>query len=144
MSFCSNSLPIQELHERPQDGVSVRLCSVVVGWAFDLVQDFSHLTHAAVDTSLKTAERGGGLSRTVPARVAEDSPCTVRFGLLVCVWEIPLSEHSAKVVQEGAELHLQLIEDVGSLRIQLRHMEMKRGRRMMTGYLKPSQSVNSQ
>lgn len=116
----------------------------MVGWAFDLVQDFSHLTHAAVDTSLKTAGRGGVLSGTVPVRVAEASRCTVGSCLLVCAREIPLSKHSAEVVQEGAELHLQLIEEVGCLRIQLRHVEMKRGRKMMTGYLKPSQSVNGQ
>lgn len=47
-------LPIQELHERPQHGVSICLGSVVVGWAFDLVQDLSHLTHAAVNASLET------------------------------------------------------------------------------------------
>lgn len=50
-------LPIQELHERPQHGVSVCLCSAVVGRAFDLVQDLSHLTHAAVDAGLKTGGR---------------------------------------------------------------------------------------
>lgn len=50
-------LPIQELHERPQHGVSICLSSAVVGRAFDLVQDLSHLTHAAVDASMKTAGR---------------------------------------------------------------------------------------
>lgn len=51
-------LSIQELHEGPQHGVSICLCSVVVGWAFDLVEDLSHLTHAAVNTSLETGGRG--------------------------------------------------------------------------------------
>lgn len=51
-------LPIQELHERPQHGVSICLCSVVVGRAFDLVEDLCHLTHAAGDASLETGGRG--------------------------------------------------------------------------------------
>lgn len=50
-------LPIQELHEGPQHGVGICLCSVVVGWPFDLVQELSHLTHAAVNASLKTGGR---------------------------------------------------------------------------------------
>ena len=50
-------LSIQELHEGPQHGVSICLCSVVVGWAFDLVEDLSHLTHAAINTSLETGGR---------------------------------------------------------------------------------------
>lgn len=54
-------LPIKELHERPQHSVSICLCSVVVGRALDLVEDVSHLTHAAVNTSLKTGGRGDTL-----------------------------------------------------------------------------------
>lgn len=55
---CLDLLPIQELHEGPQYGVSICLCGVAVGRAFDLVQDLTHLTHAAGDTSLETEGRG--------------------------------------------------------------------------------------
>lgn len=59
--LCLRLLPIQELHERPQHGVGICLCCVVVGGAFDLVQDLRHLTHAAGDASLKAAGRRAGL-----------------------------------------------------------------------------------
>lgn len=59
--LCLRLLPIQELHERPQHGVGICLCCVVVGGAFDLVQDLRHLTHAAGDASLKAAGRQVGL-----------------------------------------------------------------------------------
>lgn len=42
--------------------------------------------------------------------------------LNVCVC-VPLSEYSAKVVQVGAKLHLQLVEDVSCLRIQLQNTQ---------------------
>lgn len=117
-------LPIQELHERPQHVVSVCLCSVGVGWAFNLVQDLSHLTHAAVNTSLKTGGRGNNVRREnfckVPPRESERVRERAR--------EIPLGKYDAEVVQEGAELHLQLIEDVCSLCIQLQHTEKKNRR----------------
>lgn len=40
----------------------------------------------------------------------------------VCVC-VPLGEYSAEVVQVRAELHLQLIEDVSCLRIQLQNTQ---------------------
>lgn len=56
----------------------------------------------------ETSASKAGSSNTV-------STCGCVF---VCV---PLSEHSAKVVQVGAKLHLQLIEDISCLRIQLQN-----------------------
>lgn len=95
-------LPIQELHERPQHGVSICLCSVVVGWAFDLVEDLSHLTHAAGDTSLETGGIGNKVrcekldekSSAGPAEVASwhsDSVCVVCVRYLLAKTVLKLS-----------------------------------------------------
>lgn len=43
-----------------------------------------------------------------------------------CVCVIPLSKDGAEVVQDSAELHLQLIEDVGCFCIQLQHTYMNK------------------
>lgn len=56
-------LPIQKLHEGPQHGVSVCLSGAVVGGAFHLVENLSHLTHAAVNASLETGGRDRGKLR---------------------------------------------------------------------------------
>lgn len=48
-------------------------------------------------------------------------PGTQTLCVCVCVCVIPLSKDGAEVVQDSAELHLQLIEDVSCFCIQLQH-----------------------